>query len=679
MPCAVTEIRQITADINRIQHYVLIMRTRSCDTCKKIHQVKKMDTLFIKIILYLTIVSSAYGLKKNLVDNGELNLNVANCVLKLSAKYLVSKKALSGSIVIINIDSYNSTTQMTLLKTIHKGYKYSIMVKDSAYVHRNASHFPEKAKNYMMILEKKEDLLRNINQLNKLPTWNPHAKAVVFIRYEPEFDLDILIKELIDTLREYKLLETIVFVHFPETDEVISYSWKPYSETNCGGKCDKIYKLDLCRNNRVIQINPTIDMIPAEFNRCPLKVFVVVSEPYVLPPNYKINNSIYKDEYNFNLGIEINLIKIIAEFTNMTVIFRMSDIPEDWGYIDKYGNVSGIYSKLKSEEVDVIIGDLEVDPIKRKYFDASHTYMQDFYTWCVPKAGTAPTWSNLITIFKLSTWMTTFAFVIIVSLMFHWLKRREYPKLTRWPTRSILMTVGMILGWGGLFNPKSLAFRLLLFSWLIFSININTSYQSFLRSFLIHPKYEKQIETQEKIVEAQFGTGGKLSIRSRFEGSDKVSKYIYDHYEICPSFKEYIRRVGIDKNFAVAIPYSQSLYYSQRLQKGTPLVYCFPEENMIYKYGIVILTKKWFPILNKFNYIIRSVSENGLIWKWKNEVYLQKLSANTNDIVPLSMTHMLGAFLLILISYLICFVVFVFEHLCHRLSIFYRKNKKQIV
>lgn len=636
-----------------------------------------MTNVKLNCILILTAVTVTCCQNPLLLTSGDPNKYVAKCVLKLSAKYFVSKKAMSGSIVIININSYNSKSQKILLKTIHKGMKYSVMVKDSAYKHKNASHFPEKAQNYMMLLEDKDELLKNINQLRKLPTWNPHAKTAVYIALKPDHNLDSLVKEIIDTLRDFKLLQTIVFIDFPQNEEVKSYTWKPYSVTNCGGKCDQFYTLDICKSDQLIEVHRISDLIPQNMHSCPLKVYSVISEPYVLPPKRKIENTQYDDEYEFKYGIEINILKIIAEFSNLSLIIRMSNESEDWGYLLDNGTATSLYAKLRSEEVDVIVGDLEVNHHIRKWFDSSHTYIQDYYTWCVPKAGPASTWSNLITIFKLSTWITTFAAILLIGTILHWFKRQENPKYTKWPTRSILMTVGMVLGWGALFNPKGTAFRILLLSWLLFSININTSYQSFLRSFLIHPKYEKQIGSQAEIVRAAFDVGGKESTKYHFqEDTDPISKYLYSHYQVCESFKDFLTRVGIEKDFAVAAPRRQAIYHAQRVGKGEALVYCFPEKDMIYKYSIAILARKWFPILNRFNGIIRSVTENGLIWKWNSEVYLDTISlSDTNEIVPLGMTHMLGAFLMILISHSICFTVFICEIIFFSIHKRFKKNK----
>ncbi|KAM3958849.1 uncharacterized protein ACR2FA_007097 [Aphomia sociella] len=572
----------------------------------------------------------------------------AECVLKLSAKYFVEKKALSGSIVIININSYASTTQVLLLKTIHSGMKYSVMVKDSFYPHANASHFPEKAKNYMLILEEKSELVRNILQLNKLPTWNPLAKAIVFYQLKDNEKMEETSIQFINELRNYKLFKSIIFIYSPDEDEVVSYTWNPYSETNCGGECDSVYILDRCKNNIIDELETQKVMIPLDMKGCPLIVYAVISEPYVMPPVRKFIDENYNDAYQFEKGGEINLVRIISEFTNMSLVVRMSENKENWGNIYVNGSATGAYGILRNETADLIIGNIEVTRTIRKWFHPTVSYTQDEMTWCVPKAGRASTWNNLVIIFQWSTWVATFVSFIVMGLVFHYFYYRENNrKITKWPTNSLLMTLSMLLGWGSSFEPRSGTFRILIFVWLLFSVNMGISYESFLRTFLMHPRFEKQISTEADLIQSEIPLGGREIYRSYFETNNANSFYLYRKYS-STTFEEGIRRAAVNRSFAVVSSRRQSIYQDQKLGRGEHLIYCFPESNNLYKYGVVLLARKWFPMLERFNNIIRSVSENGLIDKWNEELLIRTSNIQrTNAIESLSVEHLSGAFMFI--------------------------------
>lgn len=594
--------------------------------------------------------------------NSDQVAKTAECVLKLSAKYFVEKKALSGSIVIININSYVSTTQRLLLQTIHGGIKYSVMVKDSFYHHANASHFPEKAKNYMLILEEKSELRRNILQLNKLPTWNPLAKAVVFYQLRADEDENEIVVSFINELREFKLLKSIIFIYSPQDSQVVAYTWSPYSDTNCGGECDSIYILDRCSDNEIQQIEPQREVYPLDLKGCSLVVFAIVSEPYVMPPIKKLMNSSFDDAYEFHKGGEISLVKIISQFTNMSLIIRMSETPEGWGIIYPNGTATEAFGALRNNSVDLVIGNVEVTRTLRKWFDPTVSYTQDEMTWCVPKAGQASTWNNLVIIFQWTTWVATLISLIIMGFVFHYFYYKEHDgKVTKWPTNSLLMTFSMLLGWGASLEPKSTTFRILILGWLFFSINLGISYESFLRSFLMHPRFEKQISSEADLIQSRIPFGGREIYRSYFEINNASSFYLYRKYN-STSFVEGIRRTGLERNFAVVSSRRQAVYQDQKLGRSAPLIYCFPESDNLYKYGVVLLSRKWFPMLQRFNSIIRSVSENGLIDKWNEELLLRRGNVEgASTIVPLGIPHLFGAFIFICLMYIASVLVFIGE------------------
>ncbi|XP_059050816.1 uncharacterized protein LOC131845742 [Achroia grisella] len=619
---------------------------------------------YLLYALFIFVVTSENPLTTS--GNSAQIVKTAECVLKLSAKYFVEKKALSGSIVIININSYASTTQVLLLKTIHSGMKYSIMVKDSFYPHANASHFPEKAKNYMLILEEKSELERNILQLNKLPTWNPLAKAIVFYQLKDSESAEETSIHFINELRNYKLFKSIIFIYSPNADEVVSYTWKPYDDNHCGGKCESVYILDRCKDNVIHEFETQKEMFPLDMKGCPLLVYAVISEPYVMPPIRKSIIAGNNDSYEFDRGAEINLVKIISQFRNMSLIIKMSETKENWGTIEVNGSATGAYGVLRNDVVDLIIGNIEVTRTIRKWFHPTISYTQDEMTWCVPKAGRASTWNNLVTIFQWSTWIATFISLIVMGLVFHYFYYRENNrKVTKWPTNSLLMTFSMLLGWGSSFEPKSGTFRILIFVWLLFSVNMGISYESFLRTFLMHPRFEKQISTEADLIQSEIPLGGREIYRPYFETNNASSFYLYRKYS-STTFEEGIRRTALSRNFAVVSSRRQSMYQDQKLGKGETLIYCFPESNNLYKYGVVLLARKWFPILERFNTIIRSVSENGLIDKWNEELLIHTSSVElTSTIASLSVEHLLGAFMFIGLMYIISILIFIGELIYH--------------
>lgn len=177
----------------------------------------------------------------------------------------------------------------------------------------------------------------------------------------------------------------------------------------------------------------------------------------------------------------------------------------------------------------------------------------------------------------------------------------------------------------------------------------------------MHPRFEKQISTETDLIQSRIPLGGREIYRSYFETNNASSFYLYRKYN-STTFAEGIRRAAKDRNFAVVSSRRQAAYADQKLGKGKPLIYCFPESNNLYKYGVVLLARKWFPMIERCNTIIRSVSENGLIDKWNRELLIHIGNGEgTSEIEPLSIQHLLGAFIFVGIMYAASILVFIME------------------
>lgn len=58
------------------------------------------------------------------------------------------------------------------------------------------------------------------------------------------------------------------------------------------------------------------------------------------------------------------------------------------------------YCFSHSRKSDVLVGGLFENPFSRKLVSSSIPYFQDDITWCVAKAGLAPSWLNVFIIFN---------------------------------------------------------------------------------------------------------------------------------------------------------------------------------------------------------------------------------------------------------------------------------------
>lgn len=81
----------------------------------------------------------------------------------------------------------------------------------------------------------------------------------------------------------------------------------------------------------------------------------------------------------------------------------------------------------------------------------------------------------------------------------------------------------------------------------------------------------------------------------------------------------YFEQLEWNDKLAVAVSYELSLSFlrigGNRCDPKTK-IYCFDAANSIYDYGLKILMRKDFPLINELNQFILYASESGLINKW---------------------------------------------------------------
>jgi hypothetical protein len=63
-------------------------------------------------------------------------------------------------------------------------------------------------------------------------------------------------------------------------------------------------------------------------------------------------------------------------------------------------------------KTDLMVGGLSENPISRKLVSSSIPYYQDDITWCVSKAGLAPTWLNVFIIFNSIFFIHFYSFLL---------------------------------------------------------------------------------------------------------------------------------------------------------------------------------------------------------------------------------------------------------------------------
>lgn len=169
-----------------------------------------------------------------------------------------------------------------------------------------------------------------------------------------------------------------------------------------------------------------------------------------------------------------------------------------------------------------MIGGFDENEFTRKNLSASIPYHQDDITWCVSKAGLAPSWINVFAIFTLTTWITSIVAINICGFILHHFVKKESVRKDDGVIWAMLISFAVALSCPGHYFPQKGFVRIFFITLVIYGIHFNAAYQSFLISVLTRPRYESQISSLAQIVEAGYDIHGAKYILKYFEKSDYV-------------------------------------------------------------------------------------------------------------------------------------------------------------
>lgn len=289
-----------------------------------------------------TVSAIANGIKSLEPIQRQHNVSAISCVVQLSENYYYSDTEIIGSLLMVHIQN---TTPMhnQLMESLMESNIYTIDLinqytrcDDECY-----SSFAIKAKSYFVAFKELAEVTAALRVWRKLPTWNPLARFVaVFLNDYDDAMLQGLIRFVIESFFKIRALNVKVISFRKGSNVIQAHTWYPYEGENCANEVRDIHLINECyySDDRVGQLIRNVTLprpaIPLDLHGCPLRIATSVYEPYVY------YDPVHKE---FNRGIEILLIRAIAQALEMTPIFIPVNETRENRVVE---NDTGIYSML---------------------------------------------------------------------------------------------------------------------------------------------------------------------------------------------------------------------------------------------------------------------------------------------------------------------------------------------
>jgi hypothetical protein len=598
-----------------------------------------------------------------------------------------------------------------LFASIHSHHNYPFLVTGPAQngIFKNILHSERaKATAFVITLGKGEEdtvfsvFKSELDRLSYLPIWNPRGKFIVMslnrnippANYVPEEHK--LISEIFGELWEKEVVNSIVLVYNMDADTsratVDIHTWFPFSEDHCREPANRTVILDQCVVNSECQFVKNAKLFPdkmSNFHGCVLRASTFEQEPFTVSNTSKNSNVT-----QYSKGIEIGILRTIASKLNFTVEYLPEPKRESY-------KIYTLYDEISKKQSEVGFGAAHRTPHADDHRDYTVGYFPETMKCFGPNPKPVPHWKGLVILFTPLMWLIVLIVYLIVSIIF-WSLANVHRSVNEHvsyknPVVCFLLTFSIILGEAVFVRPHSWYLRLFFVVWVYYCLLINTAYQSSLISVLSQPRFEPSVDTVEKLLHSQMPYGYVAPAKiwfSRDEGS--TSKTILRNGIECRSLDECLKRIISTQDFAVCGGGLHILYLShQKKYSPSGIPKFIPFKDVMASYFPSMFFRSGSPLLENFNNIIHRMVAAGMVQHFWDRIKMRDIGntkedgdkdgdedddEGSDDAVVLTLDHLQGAFILLMLGLAFSLIIFIMELLCFsfRKYLFYRLFKRSV-
>lgn len=279
------------------------------------------------------------------------------------------------------------------------------------------------------------------------------------------------------------------------------------------------------------------------------------------------------------------------------------------------GSWSHMLGEVRGDTCDIIAGAFFPDQDVHAAFAATDFYLQDFYTFFVPKAPFMPRWKGLITIFKPQLWYAALTVFIIAWIFWIILGMLTDEALEhRQPIVVFLhvlrLTFSVSITNQPVLNPLRIFFAMLA----LYSLILSSLYTSKLITVFTNPKRDYQFDSVEELLATDLLIGGRSENVDWFQNDDDLDMEIHRRYNFTEPFHPSSEALTRIANNEMALVISK-LYVKQT--KYRDKVFGFTEP--LFSNHLEMLCERGFPLLRRINSILGVFRDAGIMSKLQND------------------------------------------------------------
>lgn len=410
------------------------------------------------------------------------------------------------------------------------------------------------------------------------------------------------------------------------------------------------------------------------------------STPYFIRSTFIVGNFHYPpftrvDDGQIG-GIEINLVKAVAQHMAMNVVFKRPSDGLKWGSVFDNGTVNGLIKDVMDGVVHLGHGQFFTHYYRVQILDMTEFY--DFDDFCVltkkPQPNSRSKLDSLFGPFHWKVWLcfcvTWILAVTFFALLIGFMTQKMNPVILG---PLILFAVAAPLNQPGhIIRIRANAFRIGILFFTLAVTLFSIQYSSSLVSFLTVNVYPKAINAIEELNDVDIKVGAwKSGQKSRFLESENEN-----HHKLAADEKYFAisdwgeaedmaekgRLAMMDSRVSLEVRLRQR--FTDKFGRSEMRIM----DDCWRNYFIALILKKNSPYTEKVNHVIRLLRESGIIHFWKRNE-LNRVSRLAEDkayiispVKSLTITDMQAPFIIYCIAMLICFSVFLLEIMCVKIA-----------
>lgn len=481
-----------------------------------------------------------------------------------------------------------------------------------------------------------------ITSLSKNYNWNSRAKFVIFNN-----DMD---SNLIRFLCK-SFIYNIIIANFKGTEIKLStINFFKQSKIDCNSYEQNYYIYS--KINSLRKTNLFRSRLPKFWPNETLTVGYLNVPPYII----KKGNDI--------IGLEVRLLDLVQNRLKFNIKWH-NETFEDWG--TKRGSTyTGAFGALQRRECHLVMGIFHPDLDAMRDFDMTQPYLDESFTWVVPKSKIMDHTKKFFSIFTTYSWIGLLIYFFVLLFLFVAFNTTGdfiHKKISD----SFMISLALMLSVTVLNIPKNRLGKFVFLSGRYVGFVILTAFQAKLISHLIEIKYEKQISNVKELIDSNLKLRLYPKLGESYKSfSDEVDEAIYKRYKTCDD-KDCLRKVALERTHAVVRPRRFLNYIIPRIymnKDGTEMVYVFKENIFVYTVNMYMV--KGHPIFKQVDSIVGKILNSGFDDFWDRYSKHMMRLANKNrrrDIKyrSLNFRDFYGAFALFGLGFCLSFVIFCFE------------------